>query len=284
MDTCKHLLFPGDIGRLQRNLKHFAKAFNAKMGLRPSDVLACLGLLDGTAREISRPTGAYHYQRSVYDGHHRFHGFDYQAVMTPDGIIWQLFGPVSARHTDSWMVNESKLLELIRDFCWDDEGKQYFVYADQGYISSPFLLCPFPVPTELQQRVNGAWARLRIGIEWEFGRIVALFQSLDQTRLQKALKSLVGLWYPVCVLLTNCLNCMYGCEVSQYFSCPAPELEEYLSPPAAAYPEWLAQFRPDPRNMHLYGDEGFEEHLHAEKRRRQQHDACMLEIKERRVV
>ena len=58
--------------------------------------------------------------------------------------------------------------------------------------------------------------------------------------------------------------------------------EELL--PAAAYPEWLARFRPDPRNMHLYGDEGFEEHLHAEKRRRQQHDACMLEIKERRVV
>jgi hypothetical protein len=84
------------------------------MGLDPLDFLACFALLDGTARKICRPTGAYHYQRSVYDGHHRLHGFDYQAVMTPDGIIWQLFGPVSARHTDSWMVSESKLLDLIK--------------------------------------------------------------------------------------------------------------------------------------------------------------------------
>lgn len=261
MNTWKHLLFPGDVTRLKRKLQYYAGKINKKLGLRDGDFLPCFGFIDGTARPVCRPSGTYMYQRSLYDGHHACHAFDYQAVMTPDGIIWQLFGPVAARHTDSWMVITSHLHDIIHDFCWDEDGQQYFVYADQGYAgNTPFLLAPFPVPTKLQEKVNRRWSAQRVSIEWEFGRVTQLFQGLDHRRLQKTLKSLVGVWYPVCVLLTNCVNCLYGCQVSQYFQCSPPSLEQYLTPPNDHYEEWIAKYRPDPNDMILFGDTNFSQY------------------------
>jgi hypothetical protein len=49
--------------------------------------LHCFAFVDGTARQIERPWGGSVNQQSVYDGHHRFHGFEYQGVTSPDGIV-----------------------------------------------------------------------------------------------------------------------------------------------------------------------------------------------------
>ena len=48
------------------------------------------GFIDGTLRRICRPGVA---QQLFYNGHKRWHGIKFQAVVTPDGLITHLYGP-----------------------------------------------------------------------------------------------------------------------------------------------------------------------------------------------
>lgn len=51
----------------------------------------CFGFVDGTVRPISRPQNN---QRVVYNGHKRVHAIKFQSVVTPNGMIAHMFGPV----------------------------------------------------------------------------------------------------------------------------------------------------------------------------------------------
>ena len=51
----------------------------------------CWGFIDGTVRPICRPMKN---QRTVYNGHKRIHAIKFQSVVTPNGLIANLFGPV----------------------------------------------------------------------------------------------------------------------------------------------------------------------------------------------
>lgn len=64
--------FSGDI------IKEYATAIWRK----GCPLLNCVGFIDGTLIEISRPG---HLQKSVYSGHKRTHGLKFQSVITPSG-------------------------------------------------------------------------------------------------------------------------------------------------------------------------------------------------------
>ena len=51
----------------------------------------CFGFVDGTVRAICRPGK---HQRLVYNGHKRHHAPKFQSVVTPNGMIANLYGPV----------------------------------------------------------------------------------------------------------------------------------------------------------------------------------------------
>lgn len=51
----------------------------------------CFGFVDGTVRPICRPEKN---QRTVYNGHKRVHAIKFQSVVTPNGLIANLYGPV----------------------------------------------------------------------------------------------------------------------------------------------------------------------------------------------
>ena len=53
---------------------------------------SCFGFIDGTVRPICRPGKE---QRLVYNGHKRVHALKFQSTSLPNGIIANLFGPVS---------------------------------------------------------------------------------------------------------------------------------------------------------------------------------------------
>ena len=69
-----------------RNLLRFADAIYKKGTALDN----CSGFIDGTFRPICRPKQN---QRVVYDGHMRVHAIKFQSVVTPSGIIANLFGP-----------------------------------------------------------------------------------------------------------------------------------------------------------------------------------------------
>ena len=70
-----------------RNLEYYADVVHRKGA--PLD--NCFGFVDGTVRPISRPECN---QRIVYNGHKRVHAIKFQSVVTPDGMIANMFGPV----------------------------------------------------------------------------------------------------------------------------------------------------------------------------------------------
>lgn len=251
------LLYPGNWPRIQACVKEWSDAINKKMGWPPGTVHV-FGFIDGTARRIARPTGHSVYQESVYDGHHREHAFDYQAWSCPRGLIRQLFGPVSGRHPDTYMIKESGILKMIKHYCWDELGQQYWLYADAGYNDDPCLLAPHdnPAPKTIEARMNYLWSKERVGAEHVFGRILNLFQTLDFSRMQKVKRSLVGLWYPVCVLLTNCETAMYGNQVSMVHELEPEGLANYLVLPDERTARWcLNAFGPNPDDVPLFGSE-----------------------------
>jgi DDE superfamily endonuclease len=45
----------------------------------------------------------------IYSGYKKQHGYKYQAVVCPDGLVAALSGPYEGRANDFYMVKDSKL-------------------------------------------------------------------------------------------------------------------------------------------------------------------------------
>ncbi|KAJ1383160.1 hypothetical protein B484DRAFT_411233, partial [Ochromonadaceae sp. CCMP2298] len=76
---------------------------------------------------------------------------------------------------------------------------------------------------------NSKMSRVRIGVEWGFGKVYArcpLLKHVDKMKLQ-AMD--VGRRVRVAVLLTNAHTCLRQSQTGEYFECRAPTLEEYFA-------------------------------------------------------
>ena len=87
------------------------------------------GFIDGTVLATCKPQ---HFQRATYNGHKRVHGYVFQSLLTPNGLIANLFGPLAGRRHDSGMLAESRLLQDIQGHC-NYQGKAIPIYGDKGY-------------------------------------------------------------------------------------------------------------------------------------------------------
>ena len=88
---------------LHGRMPYYAERINAKCDL----VDNVWGFIDGTLQKTCRPT---YFQRHAYSGHKRCHGLKFQTVITPDGIIATMLGPMNGNRNDIQMIRESKLL------------------------------------------------------------------------------------------------------------------------------------------------------------------------------
>ena len=87
--TFGHLLKTFNQPWLQRNkLEEYAQAIYRKS----SALNNCWGFVDGTVRPICHPQKD---QRVVYNGHKRVHALKFQSVVAANGLIANLYGPVS---------------------------------------------------------------------------------------------------------------------------------------------------------------------------------------------
>ena len=68
--------------------------------------------LDGTLQKTCLPSL---FQKLLYSGHKCCHGIKFQLVTTPDGLIALLFGPVNGNRHYSFMLQDSGLLQKLRD-------------------------------------------------------------------------------------------------------------------------------------------------------------------------
>ncbi|CAG2231528.1 unnamed protein product [Mytilus edulis] len=137
-DNHCHLLSDFNMSWLsQESLERFADAVFDRDG--PLD--SCWGFIDGTVRPICRPQEN---QRLVFNGHKRSHALKFQSIVTPNGIISNLFGPLEGRRHDAGMLRESDILTQMRVHMTSPEGRIFCIYGDPAYpVTDGYIIAPF---------------------------------------------------------------------------------------------------------------------------------------------
>ncbi|KAF7343200.1 hypothetical protein MVEN_01751200 [Mycena venus] len=208
-------------------LEQFAQCMHAK-GSPHSHVCS---LMDGTLEEISRPTRN---QRLVFNGWKRMHCLKYHVIISPDGMIIHVFGPIEGRRHDEMCFKQSGVLQILEKHFWTpgtpETHKPLIVYGDPAYTVSTHVCTPYKgaALTEAQHLFNTRMSRIREPVEWVFKEIGDQFGFLNFTKNQKLLLQPVGLYYLVAVLLCNCHTILHHLQISQYFRCKPPTLAEYF--------------------------------------------------------
>lgn len=79
----------------------------------------------------------------------------------------------------------------------------------------------------------------RISVEWGFGRVGALWKFIGcKNKMQMYLMPVASMYYAAW-LLADCHCCLYGNQVSDYFTTRAPPLDLYLDTTGAEVPLYL---------------------------------------------
>lgn len=188
----------------------------------------CWGFVDGTVRPICRPNEN---QRVVYNGHKKVHSLKYQAVVLPNGLIANMFGPVEGRRHDSGILAASGLLTDLQTYAYSPNGDPMCIYGDLAYPLRIHLQTPFqtgPRQTQQQRAFNQAMSSVRVSVEWVFGDIVNYFKFIDFKKDLKVGLSAVGKMYLICALLHNARCCLYKSNTSDYFGLDPPVLADYF--------------------------------------------------------
>ena len=147
--------------------------------------------------------------------------------MTPDGLIGHIFGAMEGRRHDGGTLAESGLEEKLESV---PELTNQFLYADQGYGISKFIITPYKGAqlTTDQKKWNRKMSQARICVEWAFGEVVELWAFVDFKKNLKIGLSPIGQFYLIAVLLTNCHSTLQPNQTSQLFNLDPPNLEQYI--------------------------------------------------------
>ena len=261
IDNFQHLLKLPEYFTTPARLRYYADALWAK-GCRFSN---CVGFIDGTLRRMARPKDM---QRSVYNGHKKYHGIKFQNIHFPDGLIGEQYGPYEGRRSDPYMMTQSGIcgrletrarfpltgpdgaanLTLHRPhdlhapnfFSVDAAGNythiQYMIFGDKGYHmqDSGCIMVPYKryggyELSEDEMSFNRDMSELRISVEWGFCKVTQLWGYLDNFKQLKGLSVPVGGYYIAATLFTNIHTCLHKNQTSVYFDVEPPSLETYLS-------------------------------------------------------
>lgn len=208
----KHLLEQDAVRLTPAKLLQYADTVRRKGA--PIDTV--WGFIDGTIRGIARPSRR---QRTCYNRWKQKHCLKYHAIVTPDGLISHLFGPVDGRRNNAFLWHESNLPRILQQHARGPNGTPLQVYGDPAYSIGRFLLSPYQGAqlTHDQRAWNRTMSRLRIVAEWAFKEMVNTFGFLDYVKNQKLLLQPLGVQFRVAALLHNAHVCLHKPQVTQYF-------------------------------------------------------------------
>lgn len=155
----------------------------------------------------------------------------FQSVLCPDGIIADLFGPVSGNRHDAYLLKKSNLIPRVSPaFTGNDGAANFVIYGDPAYGLSNIIICPYKsaVLTPRQDAFNSSMSSVRTAVEWGFGLVVNNWAFVDFPKNNKILLSAVGTQYAVAVLLTNLQSCLYPNAASQKYRVAPPSVRACL--------------------------------------------------------
>jgi len=191
-------------------LAEFGQAVAAKGA--PLDVITAL--IDGTLQKNVCPSNN---QWLFYNGWKQIHCLKYHAVVSPDGIVIHIYGPVDGQRHDETVYKESGLASLVERHFWTSDGQALFLYSDPAYNIGPHILLPFkgPVVNSQSQQCafNSKMSHICKPIEWIFKEVMQQFTFLDFACSQKILLSPCGLFYLVAILLCNAHTILHHLQI-----------------------------------------------------------------------
>ncbi|PWW77619.1 hypothetical protein C7212DRAFT_179586, partial [Tuber magnatum] len=191
------------------------------------------GWIDSTMRPFCR---LGENQAAYYSGHKKSHSFQFQSIMTADGIMSSLHAPYTGPHGDWMMWNDSGIERILYDLLPCGIGEQrYYLYSDFTYWPSFGIMGPYR-SSELgislsgtEEAANLLMSGARISVEWGFGLNVTFWGINNYKKGSKILSSPVAAYYLVSTLLTNMHMCLKGRNiVSDKFNYSPPSLKEYV--------------------------------------------------------
>lgn len=143
-------------------------------------------------------------QMAFYSGHKHVHGFKFSHFELPNGMTGHMYGPMSCRRNDNYLMSESKLNETLASV---QEGNliQLGSYGDNIYTLDTHLYGRHMGDglTEIQVLENKAMKALRVAIEWNFGATIQLFPFLGYRAALKMCKNRrITSYYIVATLLS----------------------------------------------------------------------------------
>ena len=172
------------------------------------------GWIDGTMRPFCHPGEN---QAAYYSGHKKSDGFQFQSIMTPDGIMSSLDGPYTGPCGNWKMWNDSRIETILRTLFRDSiTEQQYYLYGHLAYWPSFGIMGPYrSSPPSIQlsstkEAANLLMPSAGILVEWGFGLNVNFWGINNYKKGSKIMSSPVAAYYLVSTLLTNMNTCLKG--------------------------------------------------------------------------
>ena len=190
-----------------------------------------------------------HMQELLYNAYYGGWGFKYQGVMLPNGLMGDLWGPLTGRHHDIYLWTTSGLGPILDGLPPHPGGSKYYLYGDPAYRSESSVdniitgYSHLDHLTQEQKDFNKSLNAMRVSNEWGFRMNVQHFSAVNFLELEKFGISPLGARYYSAVILHNIRTCVNGFnQTSIYFQCPPPSLAEFLAHPAPANRRPFAAF------------------------------------------
>lgn len=209
--------------KLGSNLNHFesglvasrANLHAAKIHEKGAPLSNCVGFIDGAEVRIARPTRG---QKSCYSGHKRAHVLKCQTVVRPDGLFLSAFCPLEGRRHDMTLYRASNMDQVLSQSLVINDT-QHCIYGDPAYVFRPHLQIGFKGSylTAEQMEYSAAMSSAREAVEWVYKDAKQFFTANDYSRALKALKTPVGLYFHVSLILANMRCCLHGSQTSKNF-------------------------------------------------------------------
>ena len=183
------------------------------------------GVIDGTKH---RSTANF---EANYNGHKKYTCLAYMVVTAMDGMIMNLYGPMSGRRNDMALQNHSQINAQMQN-AQIGHPTEYTLASDKGFYNETHMKPMMTEPlTPEQEQANHEFSSMRVAVEWDIGRVESTFTRVSHWHQMKLRNMALGKLYRAAVILLNVKTCLEGNSTSLYFGCPVPSLAEYLVDP-----------------------------------------------------
>jgi len=201
------------------------------------------GFIDNTVYETARPGGGPthegrgsprnhpYLQQAFYNGWKSVHGVKCQTVSLPNGMMCNIWGPVSVRHNDNYCLLHSNIQNRLLSAMSETLPVTYNMFGDSAYWADDCLRTYHrgddAALTDRQKLENRGMKVERESIEWDYGEVGNLWRAVDFKYGLKLREQPVTEIVVVAMLLTNFWVTMNGGNTVEHFECMPPTIEDY---------------------------------------------------------